>query len=83
MNQDKPSYKTLEFWLSFAAMLLGAFMASGIMPSDGEAMKIIGFIVTALSAMGYTTARTFQKSTAAKLTTNLAAINAAAPEKKV
>lgn len=67
MNHEKPSYQTLEFWLSFAAMIVGALLASGVLPADSEALRIVGFIGTALGGLGYTGFRTAQKNTAANL----------------
>lgn len=34
-NAPKPGYKTTEFWLSFAAIIVGAVQASGIVPAEG------------------------------------------------
>jgi len=57
----KVGYKTSEFWLSLAAMILGALLASGIIPSDGPWEKIIGLIGSVLGALGYTVSRTLVK----------------------
>jgi predicted tellurium resistance membrane protein TerC len=53
----KPGYKTTEFWLAFAAVMLGAFVASGAVPLEGTASQIVGLIQSALVALGYTGAR--------------------------
>lgn len=74
MDANKPSYKTLEFWLSTLAVVVGLLITSGLLPTEGEAIKIVGFISATLAALGYTSARTFQKNSAAKLEANLAAI---------
>lgn len=58
----KPGYKTTEFWLSLIATLTGAALASGIVPDTGLAGKVIGLIVSALGALGYTVARTKAKA---------------------
>jgi hypothetical protein len=53
----KPGYKTTEFWLSFAAIIVGAVQASGFIPAEGPWNQVLGMIVSALVAMGYTGAR--------------------------
>ena len=30
----KPGYKTTEFWISLAAVIIGSVVASGIVPAD-------------------------------------------------
>jgi len=56
MKQEKPGYKTTEFWLSFAAMLVGAILSSGAITSEG-ALQVLGVAATMLSALGYTVVR--------------------------
>jgi hypothetical protein len=53
----KPGYKTTEFWLSFAAVLVGGVAASGVIPSESVWERIVGLVVSALAALGYTGAR--------------------------
>lgn len=53
----KPGYKTTEFWLSFVAVLIGTVTASGLVPADSVWERIIGLVVAALAALGYTGAR--------------------------
>lgn len=59
----KTGLKTTEFWLSFAAMLLGAVMASGLIPADGPWLQILGLAAAALAGLGYTGARMTLKRT--------------------
>ena len=54
---QKPGWKTSEFWLSLAAALLGAFMASGLLPAEHGVMKIAGMALTALASLGYAVSR--------------------------
>ena len=54
---QKPGWKTSEFWLSLAAALLGAFVASGVLPAEHMVMKIGGMALTALASMGYAVSR--------------------------
>ena len=54
---QKPGWKTSEFWLSLAAALLGAFVASGMLPAEHLMMKIGGMALTALASMGYALSR--------------------------
>lgn len=53
----KPGYKTTEFWISLAAVIIGSVVASGIVPADSVWERIIGLAVSALAALGYTGAR--------------------------
>ena len=60
----KPGYKTTEFWMSVAAVLMGAFVASGAVGLEGTAAQIVGLVEAALVALGYTGARlTLKRST--------------------
>jgi hypothetical protein len=64
-TETKTGYKTTEFWLSLLAVLLGFFIASGVLeavPADSVINKFIGAGVTMLTALGYTVARTKAKS---------------------
>jgi len=67
--ETKPGYKTTEFWLSLAAILVGAVMASGVMDGLGQdhwAIKVVGLVASVLGALGYTAARGFVKAGDAK-----------------
>jgi hypothetical protein len=57
----KPGYKTTEFWLSVAAMLVGAALASGVFPADSSGDQILGLAATVLASLGYTVSRTIAK----------------------
>ena len=57
----KPGYKTTEFYVSLAAMAVGAFLASGALPDSHPAVKIAGVVAMLLSAMGYQVQRTTAK----------------------
>ena len=60
-NAPKPGYKTTEFWLAFAAVIVGAVQASGIVPSEGPWNQVLGMAISALVALGYTGARMAMK----------------------
>lgn len=62
----KPGYKTTEYWLTIAAFLIGALIASGVLADGGQTFKIVSFIGAALSALGYTASRGFVKAAEAK-----------------
>ncbi len=53
----KPGVKTSEFWLSLVAVLLGAFLASDLMPAGHWAVKVAGIAAAALAAFGYSVSR--------------------------
>ena len=54
---NKPGYKTTEFWMSLIAVVLGALVASGTFSLEGTASQIVGLVQSALVALGYTGAR--------------------------
>lgn len=62
----KPGYRSTEFWLSLAAMLLGALMSSGLIESGSTWDKLVGIGASILGALGYTVSRTLVKTTQAK-----------------
>ena len=53
----KSGPKTTEFYLSLLAILGGLFLSLGILPDTHVAVKIVGAIVAALGAVGYSFAR--------------------------
>lgn len=61
---EKPGWKTSEFWLKLAAMVLSAVFASGILTGHDTALQILGIASSILGALGYTVARTFLKAKA-------------------
>ncbi len=58
---DKPGFKTSEFWLKLAAMVLTAIYASGALTGN-TALAVAGIAATILGALGYTVSRTIVKS---------------------
>lgn len=58
----KPGWKTSEGWLTFAAVLLSQFYALGFVGDSSTAGKVAAFIASALTAIGYTVARTKAKA---------------------
>lgn len=72
----KVGYKTSEFYLSAAAMLVGILMASGIIAPDSQWSKILGMVSMLLSSLGYTAARGLAKASEAKAGAMVAAAEA-------
>ena len=64
----KPGWKTTEFWLTMAAMLVGAVMASGILEAiEGDIdNKLVGMIAMVLSGLGYSVNRMWVKGSDSK-----------------
>jgi hypothetical protein len=58
----KPGYKSTEWYLSLAAVLLGALTTSGLLADGTTAARIAGLAVTLLAALGYTWSRTQVKA---------------------
>jgi len=63
---EKPGWKTTEFYLSLAAIVVGALVASGAFPADSPWFKLLGIAASILAALGYTGARMIVKKDAAK-----------------
>lgn len=53
----KAGYKSTEFYMSLFAMGIGAVVSSGAIEENEFATKIVGLIVAALVALGYTGSR--------------------------
>jgi len=60
----KPGWKTTEFWLAKAAMILGALYAVDIIPSGGPWEKIAALACAVLASCGYSVSRGLAKSAA-------------------
>jgi len=55
--QKKPGYKSTEFYMSMAAVVIGAVASSGILEDDSALTKVVGLVMAALVALGYTGSR--------------------------
>lgn len=55
--ENKPGYKTSEFWLALAAVIVNAAIASGAIPSESPGMKLLAMASALLVTMGYGGAR--------------------------
>ncbi len=53
----KPGYKSTEFYMSMAAVIIGAVASSGILEGSDGLTKVVGLIMAALVALGYTGSR--------------------------
>lgn len=58
----KPGFKTSEFWLTTAAMIVGSLIASGAIGETTQLGRAIAFIASALAAAGYSWSRGTVKS---------------------
>ena len=58
----KPGYKTSEFWLTVAVVVVGFLMSSGAVVETGTFWKGLSFVATALAALGYTFNRAWVKN---------------------
>lgn len=59
--ETKPGYKTTEFWLATAAMIVGALFASGIFPAESSGERVLGLAASILASLGYTVSRAMVK----------------------
>jgi hypothetical protein len=62
----KPGYKTTEFWLSLAAILIGVLISSDVIPVEHPIAKLLGIAASVLGALGYQVSRSLAKASAAK-----------------
>jgi len=56
-----PGWKTSEAWISFLVVVLGALPSSGLLDNAPTIAKVVGLIVSALSALNYTYQRSALK----------------------
>ena len=75
----KPGWKTTEFWLRAAAMVVSAALASGAVPSEGPWLQLLGGAGTLLSMFGYSDERRKLKTEA--MAREAAAVRADIPPK--
>ena len=54
---DKPGYKTTEFWLTFAAMVLSMLFAAGVFGEQATVYKVLEVGAAVLAGLGYTVTR--------------------------
>lgn len=59
----KPGYKTTEFYLTVAAMVLSVMYASGAFSDASTTGKAMALIAGILSSLGYAVARAVSKKT--------------------
>ena len=71
----KPGYKTTEFWLSIAAMVVGAVLASGAV-SNELVLQALGVVATVLGSLGYSVTRGVTKAGDSKAAAASAALYA-------
>ena len=75
----RPGYKTTEFWLSLAAILVAALSAADIFEMDSAWAKVLAFAGSTLVALGYDAARAFVKVAEAKAAAEVEAARALPP----
>lgn len=63
---EKPGWKTTEFWLSLLAMIVAALMSADVFADASTGAKVLGFVSSALAAVGYTAGRVLVKSSTVK-----------------
>jgi hypothetical protein len=59
---SKPGYKTSEFWLSSAAVVMSQLYASGVIGDSSAVGKVAALVVSILGALGYTVMRAKAKA---------------------
>lgn len=61
VTAKKPGWKTTEFYLSLAATVTGALLASGVVIENKPLVNVLGLVSALLSTLGYTASRTIVK----------------------
>lgn len=81
--ETKPGYRSTEFWMSVAAMIVGVLLASGLFspddPTQGKILQALGVLASILASLGYTAGRAHTKATSIKGAAFVAAAAASVP----
>lgn len=64
MNELKPGYKTTEFYITLAGLVLGLLVGNGVLSEENSnvIMQILALLIPALLPVAYTLARTWLKN---------------------
>ena len=57
----KPGFKTTEWWMSMAVVIVGILITSGLFAEASALYKGLAFLGSTLAALGYTSARAVTK----------------------
>ena len=76
----KEGYKTSEFWMSLAAILVGMMLSSGAV-SNALALQVLGGAATMLTALGYQVSRSYVKASETRSDALVEAAKAASGKK--
>ena len=62
-NEIKPGWKTTEWWLTVVVTVASLLWGADVLDPDGlgTANKVFGFVVAALTGIGYTVSRGLAK----------------------
>lgn len=58
----RSGYKTSEWWLALAAMIIGILISSGLIGDTSPIGKALAFIASALASVGYSYSRGMAKA---------------------
>ncbi len=61
LTATKPGWKTSEFWMNVAGMLLGAVMASGVIAEGNTMIQAIGGLAVMICPAAYAAGRGLAK----------------------
>ena len=65
-GNSKPGWKTTEFWITMAMMVVGVLLESGILAAGSQLAVVAGVVLQLGSALGYKASRTSVKNAEAK-----------------
>ncbi len=77
---QKPGWRSSEFWISLASMIVGALLASGLIADDSTWGKLLGMAAMLLTSLGYQVSRTVVKASGNKAAAVASVANPTQPQ---
>tara|TARA_B100000959_G_scaffold120327_1_gene126415 strand:+ start:536 stop:796 length:261 start_codon:yes stop_codon:yes gene_type:complete len=62
MNDNRPGYKTTEFYLTLACLVCTIIVGSGLVAETSQIFKLLSAVASALTVLGYSHSRGSVKS---------------------
>ena len=60
-NDTKPGFRTTEFWLTTATLVVGTLLTSGAIVEGSSIASVLGFVSVTLATLGYQFSRAIVK----------------------
>jgi hypothetical protein len=62
MNDNRPGYKTTEFWLTLVCLVFSVILGAGLIEEASQTARLLSAAVSALTVLGYSHSRGTVKS---------------------